>query len=366
MFVRNPNIPIEKIEKDQINSKERRNSRSLRSSEKEALQSRANSVKRAIYNVVEHSEPGRPKRYQRKLSITPFEALKIPVNNSGESTPCSSPLPIIPPINIISPTMETSRLTCISPLPDTRRDSVDENFFNSINLPAPRQFADSRRSSGVPEVIQELEEGANGEKMYRIGRLSLSGGANIDDAGNRLSPSSDGGDTSPTERKVDFLRVPIITGEPIVDPLSDYRPIEVFERTYYMTRELDKDKDRDKEKDNENKTETEAAGGASSSNECDKEDGTDANEKYESLQPHRALVHTCNLQVPGIVVTPQSQNVYTSASLTIIDTDAQTNTVRVPLGLHSTFISYIVFFKLAGTIIVGGYGWRGERCIIGH
>lgn len=361
MFIRNPNISIEKLEKDHINSKERRNSRSLRSSEKEALQSRANSVKRAIYNVVEHSEPGRPKRYQRKLSITPFEALKIPVN-SGESTPCSSPLPIIPPINIISPTMETSRLTCISPLPDTRRDSVDENFFNSINLPAPRQFADSRRSSGVPEVIQELEEGANGEKVYRIGRLSLSGGANIDDAGNRLSPSSDGGDNSPTDRKVDFLRVPIITGEPIVDPLSDYRPIEVFERTYYMTRELDKDKDKDKEKDNESKAE--AGAGTSSFIECDKHD---ANEKYESLQPHRALVHTCNLQVPGIVVTPQSQNVYTSASLTIIDTDAQTNTVRVPLGLYSIFSSYnVFFFTLAGTIIVGGNRWRGKRCTIGH
>ncbi|EDW59568.2 uncharacterized protein Dvir_GJ10956, isoform D [Drosophila virilis] len=304
-----PNISIEKTEKDNINTNERRNSRSLRSSEKEALQSRANSVKRAIYNVVEHSEPGRPKRYQRKLSITPFEALKIPINNSGESTPCSSPLPIIPPINIISPTMETSRLTCISPLPDTRRDSVDETFFNSINLPAPRQFADSRRSSGVPEVIQELEEGANGEKVYHISRLSLSGGANIDDAGNRLSPGSDAGDNTPTERKVDFLRVPIMTSEPIVDPLSDYRPIEVFERTYYMTRELDKDKERN----------------ASIQKDCEKED-VDTNEKCEPLQPQPALVHTCNLQVPGVVVTPHSQNVYTSASLTIIDTDAQANT----------------------------------------
>ncbi|XP_070142717.1 diacylglycerol kinase eta isoform X2 [Drosophila kikkawai] len=271
----NPNISIEKNEKDQINSKERRNSRSLRSSEKEALQCRANSVKRAIYNVVEHSEPGRPKRYQRKLSITPFEALKLPTTNSGESTPCSSPLPIIPPINIISPTMETSRLTCISPLPDTRRDSVDESFFNSISLPAPRQFADSRRSSGV-EVIQEIEEGANGETVYRRSRMSLSGGANIDDAGNRLSPSSDGGENTPTDRKVDFLRVPILTGEPIVDPLSDYRPIEVFERTYYMTREMDKDKDKDKDKD------------------LDKEKDV---EKEDSMPTEKqALVHTCNLQ----------------------------------------------------------------------
>ncbi|XP_017057132.1 LOW QUALITY PROTEIN: diacylglycerol kinase eta [Drosophila ficusphila] len=305
----NPNISIEKTEKDQINTKERRNSRSLRSSEKEALQCRANSVKRAIYNVVEHSEPGRPKRYQRKLSITPFEALKLPTTTSGESTPCGSPLPIIPPINIISPTMETSRLTCISPLPDTRRDSVDENFFNSINLPAPRQFADSRRSSGV-EVIQEIEEGANGETVYRRSRMSLSGGANIDDDGNRLSPSSDGGDNTPTERKVDFLRVPIHTGEPIVDPLSDYRPHEVFERTYYMTREMDKDKEKEKEKDKDVEEDKEK-------DKCvEKEDTT----------PTEKLVHTCSLQVPGVVVTPNSQNVYTSASLTIIDTDAQTTT----------------------------------------
>ncbi|XP_065723003.2 diacylglycerol kinase eta isoform X5 [Drosophila suzukii] len=309
----NPNISIEKTEKDQINTKERRNSRSLRSSEKEALQCRANSVKRAIYNVVEHSEPGRPKRYQRKLSITPFEALKLPTNNSGESTPCSSPLPIIPPINIISPTMETSRLTCISPLPDTRRDSVDESFFNSINLPAPRQFADSRRSSGV-EVIQEIEEGANGETVYRRSRMSLTGGANIDDFGNRLSPCSDIGDNSPTERKVDFLRVPIHTGEPIVDPLSDYRPHEVFERTYYMTREMDKDKEKKKEKEVENDKEKDKS--VEKEKEVEKED----------CMPTEKLVHTCNLQVPGFVVTPNSQNVYTSASITIIDTDAQTTT----------------------------------------
>ncbi|KMZ02079.1 diacylglycerol kinase eta isoform X11 [Drosophila simulans] len=308
-YLLNPNISIEKTEKDQINSKERRNSRSLRSSEKEALQCRANSVKRAIYNVVEHSEPGRPKRYQRKLSITPFEALKLPTNASGESTPCTSPVPIIPPINIISPTMETSRLTCISPLPDTRRDSVDENFFNSINLPAPRQFADSRRSSGV-EVIQEIEEGANGETVYRRSRMSLTGGANIDDAGNRLSPCSDGGENTPTERKVDFLRVPIHTGEPIVDPLCDYRPHEVFERTYYMTREMDKDKEKDKEKDKPVEIDMEK-------DTCVEKDGS---------VPEEKLVHTCNLQVPGVVVTPNPQNVYSSASITIIDTDAQTTT----------------------------------------
>ncbi|XP_065354344.1 diacylglycerol kinase eta isoform X2 [Calliphora vicina] len=288
----NPNISIQKNEKDQLNLKERRNSRSLRGNEREALQSRANSVKRAMYNVVEHSEPGRPKRYQRRLSVTPFEALKIPTTTSSDSTPCTSPLPIIPPINIISPTMETSRLTCISPLPDTRRESMDEQFFNSISLPVPRQFADSRRSSGVPEVIQEQEENANGEITYKIHRMSLSGGANIDDAGNRLSPGSEGA-TTPIERK--FLKVPIITNEHMVDPLSDYRPIEVFERNYYMSRELNKQKE-----------------------SLDEED---------RMMDAGQLIHTCQLQVPSNNnANPKDpNNVYTSENITIIDTDGNTD-----------------------------------------
>ncbi|XP_073819410.1 diacylglycerol kinase eta isoform X3 [Musca autumnalis] len=285
----NPNISIEKNEKDQLNLKERRNSRSLRGSEREALQSRANSVKRAMYNVVEHSEPGRPKRYQRRLSVTPFEALKIPTTTSSDSTPCTSPLPIIPPINVISPTMESSRLTCISPLPDTRRESMDEHFFNTISLPVPRQFADSRRSSGVPEVIEEQEESTNGEITYRRTRLSLSGGANIDDAGNRLSPGSEGAST-PGERN--FLTVPILTSDHMVDPLSEFRPIEVFERNYYMSKQLHKDTESEQ---NANKVTGEA------------------------------LVHTCDLQVPSVVVTQKDAcNVYMGENITIIDTDGNT------------------------------------------
>lgn len=70
-----------------------------------------------------------------------------------------------PPTGMMSPSVSTSRLTCISPLPDMRRDSMDEHFFSTLNLPVPKQFADggSRRSSGVPESyrissIEELEE----------------------------------------------------------------------------------------------------------------------------------------------------------------------------------------------------------------
>ncbi|XP_053969268.1 diacylglycerol kinase eta-like isoform X1 [Anastrepha ludens] len=330
----NPNISIEKNEKEQFNTNERRNSRSLRSTERESLQCRANSVKRAMYNVIEHSEPGRPKRYQRKLSITPFEALKIPTNASGESTPCSSPLPIIPPINIISPTMETLRLTCISPLPDTRRDSVDENFFNSISLPVPRQFADSRRSSGVPEVIQEIEEnGQNGhsEIVYRVGRLSLSGGANIDDYGNRLPIVGNGSDaSSPTERKIDFLSVPILTSEQIIDPLSDYRPIEVFERNYYMSRELDMEK---KRKQSLNIEEEHA-------NEC----GKDEQAVTEKTKELRFSDVACQLQVPNVVISPKAPNVYSSECITIIDTDMpteQSSSDELPGGEASDVLSAI-------------------------
>lgn len=87
-------------------------------------------------------------------------------NPSFDSTPCSSPLPV-PPINIVSPAVSMTRLHCISPLPDQRRDSTPEDyFFSSLNLPVPKQFADngSRRSSGVPESIQEIEENGNGDK----------------------------------------------------------------------------------------------------------------------------------------------------------------------------------------------------------
>lgn len=58
----------------------------------------------------------------------------------------------------MSPTVSINRLSCLSPLPDQRRDSSGEDFF--FNLPVPKQFADngSRRSSGVPERILEQEE----------------------------------------------------------------------------------------------------------------------------------------------------------------------------------------------------------------
>lgn len=55
----------EKNEKDQYNKKERRSR--LLSNDREALQYRANSLKRAIRNIVKHSESNKP-RVSRRLS----------------------------------------------------------------------------------------------------------------------------------------------------------------------------------------------------------------------------------------------------------------------------------------------------------
>lgn len=150
---------IEKTEKDKLNTKERRSSRSVRFQEKEALQCRSSSVKRAMHNILEHSKQLKPrpdKRYSMQV-----DNLCVFTSSSSDTSPWSSP---VPPINIISPSVSTTQLTCLSPLPDLRRDSMDDYFFSSLNIPAPKQFADnSRRSSGVPESIQEQEEnGGNG------------------------------------------------------------------------------------------------------------------------------------------------------------------------------------------------------------
>ncbi|XP_039441387.1 diacylglycerol kinase eta isoform X1 [Culex pipiens pallens] len=148
---------IEKNEKDKLNCKER-TSRIDRRSEKEAVLCRANSLKRAIHDVLKFSETS-------GLYIPP-KRLSVPVINTRETSPGGSPNLATggqqPPL---SPSVSATRLTCISPLPDLRRDSMDEHFLSNVNLPVPKQFADggSRRSSGIPEnyrisSIEELEE----------------------------------------------------------------------------------------------------------------------------------------------------------------------------------------------------------------
>lgn len=122
----------------------------MKRSEKEAVHCRANSLKRIIHSIVEHCDAkNKSEGNFRKMSLKTSQKL-IPTSSS-ENSPCTSPSPI-PLINLVTPS-STTRLTCISPLPDIRRDSIDENFLNTLSIPVPRQFADdsSRRNSGVPE-----------------------------------------------------------------------------------------------------------------------------------------------------------------------------------------------------------------------
>ncbi|XP_065091396.1 diacylglycerol kinase eta [Ochlerotatus camptorhynchus] len=166
---------IEKQEKDKLNSRER-TSRLDCHVEKEAVLCRANSLKRAIHDVLKYSETS--------LLYVPPKRLSIPMITK-ETSPGGSPIPVSAPLSSISPSVSTSRLTCISPLPDLRRDSMDEQFLSNVNLPVPKQFADggSRRGSGIPEnkkisSIEELEETQsthterNGDYNVAIARLA--------------------------------------------------------------------------------------------------------------------------------------------------------------------------------------------------
>lgn len=157
-----------KTEKDKLNSKEKFQGRLTKRGDKEALQCRSNSFKRAVRNIVEYPEKEKPMKPSRRMSLR-MDSLRVQQANvsSSDTSPCSSPYPI-PPINLISPSLSTTRLTCLSPLPDMRRDSIDESFLSTLNLPVPKQFADngSRRSSGVPESIKETEESNSNIDMH--------------------------------------------------------------------------------------------------------------------------------------------------------------------------------------------------------
>lgn len=146
-----------KTAKDLLNSKEQRCSRTATQNipDREAIQCRANSLKRAMHNVMEHSKLLDNK--QKRFGGTQ-DNLCVFTSSSSDTTPWSSP---VPPMNTISPSVSTTHLTCISPLPDLRRDSMDEYFFSSVDLPVPMQFADgsSRRgSANVPHSIAETNE----------------------------------------------------------------------------------------------------------------------------------------------------------------------------------------------------------------
>lgn len=183
------NAKTEKTEKDKYSSKERRNSRYyVRNGDKEAIQTRANSLKLAINTLMEHSGlyDHKPRHGSRKHSLA---ALNIPANISSTNETLTNPAPPPPP-SIIEPSPssyqthlnadETTIVSNLSPLPDQRRSSMDEYFFSPVSLPVPKQFADaaSRRSSGVPEPIQE-EEG-NGHSIESDTKINIETEYNYD------------------------------------------------------------------------------------------------------------------------------------------------------------------------------------------
>lgn len=129
-----------KSEKDKINTKER-TSRQLKSSEREAVHCRVGSLKRIINDIIEDCD-SKTAKHEEKLKSN----VKFVPTSSSENSPCASPSFAVSTVNT------TSCLSCISPLPDMRRESFDEVLMNQLKIPVPRQFADeSRRNSRVQE-----------------------------------------------------------------------------------------------------------------------------------------------------------------------------------------------------------------------
>nr|CAD7194555.1 unnamed protein product [Timema douglasi] len=122
---------------------------------KEALMSRVNSLKKAIRQLVQHTEQAVDEQNKTTPSflVTPPPPSDIPPStspnklqvlptiegvSSSEVSPCPTPLQS----SFLELALE-ARLTALSPLPDLRRDSTCDDH---LPLPAPFEFADPRRS----------------------------------------------------------------------------------------------------------------------------------------------------------------------------------------------------------------------------
>lgn len=369
-----------KTEKDKYNSKERRNSRYyVRNADKEAIQTRANNLKQAINTVMEHSgmlkfdeivfyfilfsiictctdsiivpfivgriELGfsvalcsqvilefskfypsglydhKPRHGSRKHSLA---TLNIPANliSPTEQSQKNPPPPSTP--SIIEPsTSSTYHLSTdetivsnLSPLPDQRRGSMDEYFFNSLSLPVPKQFADaaSRRSSGAPEPILE-EEGNGHSTLHSPTKAGIETEYNYDVG--YLCPSDDANCESAV-------------------------PYEVYERNLLRAANMQQNQSN---VESFSSTKTQYSESSLISNQ----------------QTTTAAVHM--LQVPTISMSDvdmmernltNSDNVYTSDNMTIIDTDqvvslfATLRAVLIQQYLELHFAKLI--FSSAGTI----------------
>lgn len=162
----------EKTEKELSNinfRKLRRTSRFIER-EKDALVTRANSLKRAIRNLVEHTEQAVDEQNRQTSAAIPTVKISLSTDlDKGELQKMDS-LKVLPTIesgsssdlsSCPSPTASiiTTRLVSISPLPDIRRDSAIEDA-DLLTLPVPPDFADSRRASQVQQgsLVTEITE----------------------------------------------------------------------------------------------------------------------------------------------------------------------------------------------------------------
>lgn len=147
-----------KTEKDLSNfnfRKHRRTSRFMER-EKDALIMRANSLKRAIRSLVEHTEQAVDEQTRQAASI-PTVKISLSTCYDKEDQRMDS-LKVVPtmetsnsstPSTTSNSSILTTRLVNISPMPDVRRESTFEDCPEYINLPAPPDFADSRRCSQI-------------------------------------------------------------------------------------------------------------------------------------------------------------------------------------------------------------------------
>ncbi|XP_076269498.1 diacylglycerol kinase eta isoform X2 [Rhynchophorus ferrugineus] len=166
----------EKCEKDLSNfnfRKHRRTSRFMER-EKDALNNRANSLKKALRNLVQHTEQVFEDRTRQLDPDVP--TVKISLSSDLEKSPASrssmgkmDSLKVVPSIesgsssegsSCPSPTGSVLTARLVSPIPDIRRDSVMTTTDDQelLTLPVPPDFADSRRSSRIQQCMEEQTE----------------------------------------------------------------------------------------------------------------------------------------------------------------------------------------------------------------
>lgn len=137
--------PYNKIEKDQLNVKQR-TKRLIRKSERDILQSRASNLKRAMNNCIDWQD----------LNIKPTRrfSLREPRLTSTTTTPCGSPQPTPPS----KPTFLkfNDNLGNFSPLPDVKNFLDVENIWKTVSLSVTDDG--SRRNSLLNESITTTNE----------------------------------------------------------------------------------------------------------------------------------------------------------------------------------------------------------------